>query len=60
MRDNYGGVVFEDSGLYRSSILYINNTYYIFYSDIVKRRRRGVGIVYGTTIENLSGKRTRS
>ena len=45
----------QDSGIYRSSILYINNTYYIFYSDIVKKSRRGVSIVYGTNIENLNG-----
>ena len=45
----------EQSGLYRSSILYDNNTYYIFYSDIVKKARRGIGIVYGSDINNLSG-----
>ena len=43
------------SGIYRSSILYINNTYYIFYSDIVKKARRGVGIVYGSDISKLNG-----
>ena len=45
----------NSSGIYRSSILYINNTYYIFYSDIVKKARRGVGIVYGSDISKLNG-----
>jgi hypothetical protein len=47
----------NNGGIYRSSILYINNTYYIFYSEITKKYKRGVGIVYGTDIDNLNGLR---
>ncbi len=45
----------NNGGIYRSSILYLNNTYYIFYSEITNTYKRGVGIMYGTDIEKLSG-----
>ncbi|MBE6160156.1 MAG: hypothetical protein E7157_03825 [Lactobacillales bacterium] len=45
----------KNGGLYRSSILYLNNTYYIFYSEITRDNKRGVGMVYGTNINKLNG-----
>lgn len=45
----------NNGGIYRSSILYLNDTYYIFYSEITKTNKRGVGMVYGTSITNLNG-----
>lgn len=45
----------NNGGIYRSSILYINNTYYIFYSEITKKYKRGIGILYGTDINKLNG-----
>lgn len=45
----------DKGGIYRSSILYLNNTYYIFYSEITKKYKRGIGIVYGSDITKLSG-----
>ena len=45
----------NNGGIYRSSILFLNNTYYIFYSEITNTYKRGVGIMYGTDIEKLNG-----
>lgn len=45
----------NNGGIYRSSILHLNNTYYVFYSEITKKYRRGIGIMYGTNIEKLNG-----
>ena len=45
----------KDGGMYRSSILNLNDTYYVFYSEITKDNKRGVGMVYGTSIRNLNG-----
>lgn len=45
----------KHGGLYRSSILFSNNNYYILYSEITRIGKRGIGIAYGSDINNLSG-----
>lgn len=44
---------FDAQGLGRSSLLYLNNTYYLFYSGHAKGRRVGIGLVYGKNIKYL-------
>lgn len=45
----------DNKGIYRSSILYDNDKYYIFYSGIGSDMERGIGIAYGSDIYNLIG-----
>ena len=44
---------FDARGLYKSSVLYLNNTYYLFYSGHTKGSRVGIGLVYGKNIKYL-------
>jgi hypothetical protein len=44
---------FDARGLYRSSVLYLNNTYYLFYSGHTKGSRVGIDLVYGKNIKYL-------
>ena len=50
----------KKGGLYRISILHFNNNYYILYSEISKRGKRGIGIAYGTDINDLNGLHTKN
>lgn len=43
----------NNKGLYRSSILYYQGNYFIFYSGIGYDGTRGVGITYGKTIDSI-------
>lgn len=43
----------DNSGLYRSSILYIDGYYYIYYSGQSTKSAKGIGLVYGEDIFNL-------
>lgn len=43
----------DNSGLYRSSILYIDDKYYVFYSGQGTNRAKGIGLVSGESIFDL-------
>ena len=43
----------NNKGLYRSSLLYYQDYYFIFYSGIGYDGTRGVGITYGKTIDSI-------
>lgn len=42
-----------DSYLYQSSLIYLNNKYYLFYSFHILKRNVGIGVIYGPDITNL-------
>ena len=42
-------------GIYRSSIIYENGTYYLYYTGISKKLDRDIGLSYGKDITNLKG-----
>ncbi|MDX1769891.1 MAG: alanine-zipper protein [Planococcaceae bacterium] len=46
---------FDDSGIYRSSILKINDIYYVYYSAIKNNGERALSLSYGKNIEGLKG-----
>lgn len=43
----------DNSGLYRSSFIYEDGKYYVFYSGINKNNSKGIGLVVGYDINNL-------
>lgn len=43
----------DNLGIYRSSFIYENNNYYVFYSGTDKQYHHGIGLVYGDNIYNL-------
>ncbi|MBQ6282481.1 MAG: hypothetical protein IJK66_02965 [Bacilli bacterium] len=45
----------DNKGIYRSSILYEDGMYYVFYSAMSRKMGRGIGIAYGEDISNLKG-----
>ena len=45
----------DNRGIYRSSLMYENDTYYLFYSAMSRTMERGVGLSYGKEIDNLKG-----
>ena len=45
----------DNSGIYRSSFIYENGKYYVFYSGISTDNTRGIGLTIGEDIENLKG-----
>ena len=45
----------DNRGIYRSSLMYENDTYYLFYSAMSRTMERGVGLSYGKEINNLNG-----
>lgn len=45
----------NNGGIYRSSFLYENGTYYLLYSEITNKYKRGIGLLYGTDINKLNG-----
>lgn len=48
-------LAWDNRGLYRSSILYDEGIYYVFYSGINKNGSRGIGISYGSDPTKLKG-----
>ena len=48
-------ISWDNKGLYRSTFIYENNTYYLFYSAISGKDKRAIGLSYGEHIENLIG-----
>jgi hypothetical protein len=48
-------ISWDNRGIYRSSMIYENGTYYVFYSALNTAFVRGVGLAYGENIENLIG-----
>lgn len=45
----------DNQGLYRSSFMYDDGKYYVYYAAIRTDGERGVGLSYGENIENLIG-----
>ena len=43
----------DNKGIYRSSLLKIDKTYYLFYSGISSTGERGVGLITGNDVNNL-------
>lgn len=53
-------VSWDNRGLYRSSFIKDENgVYYVFYSGISKKAVRGIGLSYGSNINNLIGSKTK-
>lgn len=48
-------ISWDNMGLYRSTFMYENNNYYLFYSAISNKGERAIGLSYGEHIENLIG-----
>ncbi len=48
-------ISWDNRGIYRSSFIYEDNTYYVFYSGISDKFERGIGMSYSKNIENLIG-----
>lgn len=46
----------DNRGIYRSSFIYEDGVYYVFYSAVRDNFERGVGLSYGKEIDNLIGK----
>ena len=45
----------DNRGIYRSSLIYEEGRYYLFYSAMSRDLGRGIGLSYGEDITNLSG-----
>lgn len=43
----------DNKGIYRSSFIYENGKYYVFYGGTSKSYDHGIGMVYGESIDNL-------
>lgn len=48
-------ISWDNKGIYRSSMIYENGTYYLYYTGISKDGVRGTGLSYGKDINNLKG-----
>lgn len=48
-------ISWDNKGIYRSSFIYEDGVYYVFYSGISQKNERGIGLSYGEHIENLIG-----
>ena len=48
-------VSWDNSGIYRSSFIYEDGVYYVFYSGVSSYKERGIAMSYGEHIENLIG-----
>jgi predicted GH43/DUF377 family glycosyl hydrolase len=46
---------FDDAGIYRSSIVYLNGYYYVFYSAVDSSNRRSLAVSYSESITSLNG-----
>ena len=45
----------DNKGIYRSSLIYEDDVYYLFYSAMSRDAKRGIGLSYGEEIDNLKG-----
>lgn len=48
-------ISWDNRGIYRSSFIYEDGKYYVFYSALSTNFERGIGLSYGEHIENLIG-----
>lgn len=48
-----GTLNWDNSGIYRSSIIYLNDTYYLYYGAVGVTAERGIGLAYGKDITHL-------
>ena len=48
----------DNRGIYRSSLIYEEGIYYLFYSAMSRTMERGVGLSYGKNINDLKGYNT--
>lgn len=48
-------ISWDNRGIYRSSMIYEDGQYYVFYSALSTKFERGIGLSYGEHIENLIG-----
>lgn len=48
-------ISWDNGGMYRSSLLKIDGTYYLYYSALSQENIRGIGLSYGNDIFNLKG-----
>ena len=48
-------ISWDNRGIYRSTFMYEDGTYYVFYAALDTNFVRGVGLSYGENIENLIG-----
>lgn len=55
LKHSTGQSAWDNRGIYRSCLVYQDGIYYVFYSGIGKNEERGLGISYGTDINNLKG-----
>lgn len=53
LKPTTGTNYWDNKGLYRSSLIYENNKYYVFYSGIGTNNARGVGLMTGKDIYSL-------
>lgn len=53
LKPTTGTNYWDNKGLYRSSFIYENNKYYVFYSGIGTNNARGIGLMTGKNIYNL-------
>jgi len=44
----------DNKGIYRSSFIYENGKYYVFYSGTSKKNDKGIGLIFGKNINQLS------
>lgn len=48
-------ISWDNKGIYRSSMIYEDGIYYLYYTGISKNLDRGIGLSYGKDINNLKG-----
>lgn len=48
-------LLWDNRGIYRSSFIYEDGIYYVYYSAVSQESERGIGLAYGENIENLIG-----
>lgn len=53
-----GTLNWDNSGIYRSSMIYLDDTYYLYYGAVGITAERGVGLAYGEDITNLKRDKT--
>jgi len=48
-------ISWDNKGIYRSTMIYENDTYYLYYTGISDTLERGIGLSYGKDVRNLKG-----
>ena len=48
-------ISWDNKGIYRSSMIYEDGVYYLYYTGISKNLDRGIGLSYGKDVNNLKG-----